>query len=134
MIVADTNVILYLTLPGDSTAAAEALFGKDGLWIAPPLWKSEFRNALSLYVRKNLLSLDEAFNIQSEAEVVMAGNEYEVDALDVLRLAAVSQQTAYDCEFVSLAQRLNVSLVTADKKLLRAFPTVAVSLSVAAHS
>lgn len=131
MIVADTNIILYLTLPGDFTAAAEAMYEKDHQWAAPILWRSEFRNALALYLRKDLLTLDEAFEIQSEAEKVMAGNEYEIESLDVLRLAAESRQTAYDCEFVALAQRLGVRLVSTDKKLLRAFPSVAISLTAA---
>jgi predicted nucleic acid-binding protein len=37
-------------------------------------------------------------------------------------------KVAYDCEFVALAQYLNVPLVTADKKILREFPEVATSL------
>jgi predicted nucleic acid-binding protein len=34
----------------------------------------------------------------------------------------------YDCEFVALAQHLDVPLVTADKKILREFPAIAKSL------
>jgi len=129
MIVADTNIILYLTLPGDFTAEAEALYERDQEWVAPLLWRSEFRNALALYLRKQLLTLEEASKIQSEAEKVMSDNEYGIDSLDVLRLAAESGQTAYDCEFVSLAQRLGIRLVSTDKKVLRAFPAIAISLA-----
>ncbi|MBW8885427.1 MAG: type II toxin-antitoxin system VapC family toxin [Planctomycetia bacterium] len=132
MIVADTNVILYLMLPGDFTGAAEALYERDQEWVAPVLWRSEFRNALALYLRKKLLTLEEAFEIQSEAEVVISGNEYYIDSPDVLRLAAEIGQAAYDCEFVSLAQRLGIRLVTTDKKVLRAFPAIAISLTEAA--
>jgi len=132
MIVADTNIILYLTLPGDFTAEAEALYERDQEWVAPLLWRSEFRNALALYLRKQLLTLEEASKIQSEAEKVMSDNEYGIDSLDVLRLAAESGQTAYDCEFVSLAQRLGIRLVSTDKKVLRAFPAIAISLAEAA--
>lgn len=51
-----------------------------------------------------------------------------VDSARVIDLAADSGCTAYDCEFVSLAERLNVPLVTSDKKLLAAFPGIAISM------
>ena len=43
----------------------------------------------------------------------------------VMQLVASSTCTAYDCEFVALAQELRVPLVTTDKQLLRDFPRVA---------
>jgi predicted nucleic acid-binding protein len=132
MIVADTNIVVYLMLPGDFTTAAEALLQTDPEWVAPILWRSEFCNALALYLRKKMLTLDEALKILGEAQGVIGSNEYQVDALDTLRLAAASGQAAYDCEFVVLAQRLGVPLVTTDKKVLRAFPSVAVPLKAAA--
>lgn len=46
----------------------------------------------------------------------------------VIELAAESGCTAYDCEFVSLAERLNVPLVTSDKKMFAAFPEIAISM------
>lgn len=46
----------------------------------------------------------------------------------MLRLAQQSGCSAYDCEFVSLAQDLHVQLVTMDKGILAAFPEIAVSL------
>jgi len=39
----------------------------------------------------------------------MMGQEYQVVSSDVLRLAARSGCTAYDCEFVALAQELGVA-------------------------
>ncbi len=53
---------------------------------------------------------------------------FSVDSSKVLRLATDSGCTAYDCEFVSLAKSLNISLVTSDKKVLLAFPDIAVSM------
>jgi predicted nucleic acid-binding protein len=40
----------------------------------------------------------------------------------------------YDCEFVALAQHLDVPLVTADKKILREFPVIAKSLDAYGNS
>ena len=43
---------------------------------------------------------------------------------------AVGRSTcsAYDCEYVALGESLGVKLVTADKKICREFPHIAVSL------
>jgi len=57
----------------------------------------------------------------------MAGREYSVPTAPVLELAARSGCSAYDCEFVALARDLGVSLITADRRVLRAFPGIAVS-------
>ena len=46
---------------------------------------------------------------------------------DVLTLAIQSGCTAYDCEYVALAEALNVPPITEDREILRAFPARAVS-------
>lgn len=68
MIVVDSNVLASLYLPGEHTAAAEALL------------------------------------------------EQHPDC------------SAYDCEFIALAMKLDTTLVTMDEKLLRAFPKRAMAL------
>ena len=42
-----------------------------------------------------------------------------------MQLVKGSNCSAYDCEFVALAQYLDVPLITADKKILREFPDIA---------
>jgi predicted nucleic acid-binding protein len=127
VIVAETNLVAYLLIPGEHTAVAERVQAKDGAWIAPPLWRSEFRNVLALYARHGKPGLDAVLDLAAAAEALMHGREVEVDAPSVLRLASASGCTAYDCEFVALAQGGGVPLVTADRKTLAAFPGVAVS-------
>jgi predicted nucleic acid-binding protein len=61
-------------------------------------------------------------------ELTAADNEYDVDSFEVLEFARDSGCTAYDCEFVALAKRLDAKLVTSDAALRKAFPTIAVSL------
>ncbi|MDY6982351.1 MAG: type II toxin-antitoxin system VapC family toxin [Pseudomonadota bacterium] len=122
MIVVDTNIVAYLLLPGEYTDSAESLYERDDEWAAPILWRSEFRNLLSSYMRSGRLDLVDAKRLQHEAESLLAGNEYEADSALVLDLAATSGCTAYDCEFVALSQRLDVPLVTLDRALLKAFP------------
>jgi len=129
MLVADTNIIAYLYLENEFTPLAERLLEKDPHWCAPVLWRSELRNVLALYVRKKLLTVDDAVAIQTYAESLLVGNEYHLDSLSVLQLASASGQAAYDCEFIALAERLQVPLVTTDKKLLKAFPANAIPLS-----
>lgn len=125
MIVVDTNVIAYLYLSSEHSDAAGALLARDNNWVAPMLWRSEFRNILALYLRKNVLALPDALVIMQEAERLMAGGEYETASVRVLTLAAESGCSAYDCEFVAVAKDLGVGLVAEDKALLRAFPAVA---------
>ncbi|MFP5465455.1 MAG: type II toxin-antitoxin system VapC family toxin [Gammaproteobacteria bacterium] len=129
MIVVDSNIVAYLYLPGEYTVAAETLLEKDPVWAAPVLWRSEFRNILAGYMRRGSLTFQQAQDLQSEAEDLLNGAEYDVDSLSVLQLVRDSECSAYDCEFVALAMKLGTKLVTMDRKLLRAFPGVAVALS-----
>lgn len=127
MIVADTNTIAYLYLPTIYTADVEAVLEKDPHWIAPLLWRSEFRNILALYIRKNMIDLDTANQMQAQAERQLSGNEYTVNSTNVLAHAKESGCSAYDCEFISVAKSLNLKLITADKKLIAAFPSIAMT-------
>jgi predicted nucleic acid-binding protein len=121
MIVVDTNILAYLYLPGEYTELAENLLETEPEWAAPLLWRSEFRNILAGYLRRKIISFQQTCDIQNEAESLLAGNEFEVESHAVLELVRDSDCSAYDCEFVALAYRLNTKLVTVDKKLLRAF-------------
>lgn len=129
MIVVDSNVLAYLYLPCEHTAAAEALLERDPDWMAPILWRSEFRNILAGYMRRKTISFEQANSLQSEAESLLAGAEFEVDSRTVLELVRDSSCSAYDCEFAALAMQLGTRLVTMDKKLLQAFPKLAIALS-----
>jgi predicted nucleic acid-binding protein len=129
MIVVDSNVLAYLYLPGEHTPAAEALLELDPDWASPILWRSEFRNILAGYVRRKDISLEQAVSLQLEAESLLAGCEFEVESREVLELVRDSDCSAYDCEFIALAMKLNTKLFTMDKKLLRAFPNYALSIT-----
>ena len=129
MIVVDSNVLAYLYLPGEYTAAAEALLEQDSDWAAPILWRSEFRNILAGYLRRKAITFEQANSLQREAESLLEGAEFEVESLAVLELVRDSECSAYDCEFIALAMKLDTKLITMDKKLLRAFPKRAIALS-----
>ena len=129
MIVVDTNVIGYLFLSSEQSLFAEQALQKDSEWAAPILWRSELRNVLTLYVRKNIITLEQAQRIMYGALELLRGREYEISSYEVLRLASESKCSAHDCEFIATANDLKVPLVTLDRQLLREFPTVAVPLS-----
>jgi predicted nucleic acid-binding protein len=125
MIVVDTNIVSYLYLAGDRSQASEELLAYDAQWVAPALWLSEFRNVLALYLRKNILNLNDVLLITQQAEKLLSDNTYEVSSPQVMELVNDSSCSAYDCEFIALAKHLDIPLITADKKLLHWFPTIA---------
>jgi predicted nucleic acid-binding protein len=129
VIVVDSNVLAYLYLPGEYSTAAEALLEQDSDWAAPILWRSEFRNILAGYLRRKAITFEQANSLQREAESLLEGAEFELESHAVLELVRDSDCSAYDCEFIALAMKLDTKLITMDKKLLRAFPKRAIALS-----
>ncbi len=129
MIIADTNIISYLLLPTSYTDSVESLYKIDPDWSAPILWKSEFRNVMALYLRKKIITLEKAMQLQDTAESIIIQNEYDVSSSQVLVLIDKSNCSSSDCEFVALAHHFDTKLVTQDKKILNEFPSTAISVS-----
>lgn len=130
MIVVDTNLIAYLFIHGEYSEKAENAFQKDTQWIAPILWRSEFRNVLVKCLKEENFKFEDAAQIMREAETLMMEGEYMLDSIDVIRLAASTNCSAYDAEFVVLAQEIDCPLVTMDGVILKKFPRIAVGLDV----
>lgn len=128
MIVVDTNIISYLFMSGERSLEVEQLLSLDPHWVSSTLWRSEFRSVLGQYLRKNILNLSDTLQIIKEAEVLLAGREYQISSTHVMKLLSTGNCSAYDCEFVALAQYLNIPLITADKKILKEYPDVAKSI------
>ena len=126
MIVADSNLIAYLLIPGDKSAIADEVFLKDPDWAVPLICRSEIRNILSLYMRHEKMSLHQAQATMEKAERLWREHEYSVPSNDVLELTHKHNVTAYDGEFVVLAQELGVTLVTFDKAVKKMFPRIAI--------
>jgi predicted nucleic acid-binding protein len=122
VIVVDVNVLAYLLIPGKYTKAAERQLEEDSVWVVPRLWRSEFRNVLATYMRAGQMDLTDASIVFQKAEELVGAEEYEVETLHVLRLCVESKCSAYDCEYIALAEFLDVKLVTKDGKLAKAFP------------
>ncbi len=126
MIVVDSNIICYYALPGARTAVADRLRARDPQWCVPPLWRSEFRNVVVGQVRRGAIDLAAAQELVALTEAMLRDNEFAIDSSAVLARAAESGCSAYDCEYVVLAENLGVPLVTSDKQVLAAFPDRAV--------
>jgi predicted nucleic acid-binding protein len=125
MIVVDTNILVHFWLSSEQSELSDRLYQHNPKWAAPQLWKSEFRNVISLYLRKELIDLAEAYDIIEKAELQMENKTYQVNSVQVLHFISQSNCSSYDCEFVSLASNLGVHLITLDKQLLREFPEIA---------
>jgi predicted nucleic acid-binding protein len=128
MIVVDTNLLAYAVLPGERTAAALALVARDPAWVAPGLWRRELRNVLATLMRVRKLPLRAALAAFAAAEELVADAAIEPSTEECLRLAARGRISAWEAEFVFVAGALGLPLVTADKRLVRAFPDRVVPL------
>jgi len=127
MIVADSNLIAYLLIPGDNSSLADEVFLKDTDWAVPLLCKSELRNILTLYMRHEGMSLRQAQMTMEKAEALWRNREYAVPSDAVLEMTSQHRISAYDGEFVVLAQHFGVPFVTFDKPLRKTFPNIAIT-------
>ncbi|HQB12740.1 MAG TPA: type II toxin-antitoxin system VapC family toxin [Candidatus Omnitrophota bacterium] len=128
MIVADANLIAYYYFPGPLQPAAQKILETDPAWFVPPVMISEFRNITLGFVRAKKLQATDASDLVSRVERVFVPRMRDVSSVKVMELAIASGCSAYDAEYVALAQMLKVKLVTQDGQLLKAFPGVAVSV------
>jgi predicted nucleic acid-binding protein len=126
VIVVDTNVISYLLIRGDRSEAVDRLLDADGEWIAPRLWIDEFLNVLSTYERNGLLTADQTTPILSDALSLMEDSSYEIPPERVLSVARRTTCSAYDSQYIALAEDLGLKLYTCDRKVLKNCPDLAV--------
>jgi predicted nucleic acid-binding protein len=122
MKVVDTNVIAYFFIEGTQTKHARILFEEDSYWIAPVLWRSEFRSILALYLKKKYINAFQMRAIMRKAEELLNGNEYYIPSNQIFDLVEHSNCSAYDCEFIALARDTGEKLITSDKQILKEFP------------
>jgi predicted nucleic acid-binding protein len=128
VIVVDSNVIAYAWIQGDRTQLAQRVRLRDPQWHVPVLWRSELRNTFAGYLWRGAIDVDRATAAMDAAQAILAGYEHQVANARVLQLAAVSRLSAYDCEFLALAESLAVPLVTEDRAVLKAFPDLALTM------
>lgn len=76
MIVVDTNILLYLYLPGSHTDDCIRLLERDPEWACQSRWRSEFCNTLLLYLRMKLITQAFAAQAIEAAVLLIAHREY----------------------------------------------------------
>jgi predicted nucleic acid-binding protein len=128
MIVVDTNVMVYLLTGSGPADRAALLLDDDPEWAAPPVLLSELRNVMVGLLRRAEIQPWDALDICEDAEAVLGDRVAPVPSAPVLEAAMEGPMSAYDAEFVVLARRLGVPLVSADQAIIQGAPDVAVPL------
>jgi predicted nucleic acid-binding protein len=128
MIVVDTNIIAYRFIEGDKTEKVLKAQQKDSDWILPSLWRHEFLNVLSTAARSRILNTEQCQQVWKSAVHVLHSLERDVDMLKALLLSIETSISAYDAQYITLAQSSRIRCLTEDRKLLEAFPAITVSL------
>ena len=128
MLLVDTNIVVYLLIDGDHTAAAQELRRRDPDWRSEALLMVEFTNVLAASVAAKRMNLKLAQRFLVEAWYLLSGKLARIPHVAVLATAAQYRVSTYDARFLTLAQQLGTPLVTEDAKLRTAAPTLTQSL------
>jgi predicted nucleic acid-binding protein len=122
MIVVDSNIVAYLLIQGEKTLLARSLWNSDNNWCMPTLWLHEFLNVLATNERTGNLRLKTCQDLLGLALSLFEAKSRQVDMAYTLALAAECRLTAYDAQYIALAQSMNVLLISEDRKLQQAAP------------
>jgi predicted nucleic acid-binding protein len=128
MIVVDANVIAYRFLEGEKTGLACLVQKRDNAWLVPLLWRHEFLNILATSARSGIIEKPEAVTMWNSALHALAHNERVVNFEKALSCAVDFHISAYDAQYVTLAQTLNCHCITEDARLRKAFPQSLLSM------
>ncbi len=132
-LVADSCVVIKWLVDEPGTAGADKVLDAYSAGslrlLAPDLMDPEISNVLWKKVRRNLLTLEKAWQafeiFRRYRFTVTPAGELLADAMQI---AFDYDQSPYDCLYVALSHRAGCSLVTTDEKLVRnvghAFPQV----------
>jgi predicted nucleic acid-binding protein len=128
VIVVDANVLVYSLVEGAHTLQAKQLREKDPDWRIPSLWRYEVGNALTQMARQKLIDPGTAHRLMDQAEEIFSPGEMGLESKQVLANALKKDLTFYDAQYLTLAQLLDVSLITEDKALRKAGGKSALSI------
>ena len=127
MVLVDTNIIAYLMIRGDRTAAAQQLFERDSDWCSETFVMVEFSNVIATYVRTGALTQAQGAKLLAEAQAHLQ-TLHSVVNTQVLETAMQFGISACDARFISLARQLKLKLITEDANLRVAVPAWTMSL------
>lgn len=118
MIVADANVIAYWLIEGEFTELARRLYDREPIWVVPDLCRHELANVIASYVKHRAMVVADVPSLWQGIELLVDGREYDIDFCEVIALAVNKGFSAYDAQYLYLANSLGVPLITQDKKLV----------------
>ena len=98
MIVVDIKLIVYLHLQGDGTSLAQSVYRKNPNWSLPSLWRHEFLNILSTFVKEGGMPLPHAGRIWDQAIGRFVHSEQTIHYKRALALAHAFQIDTYDAQ------------------------------------
>ncbi|OGA29724.1 MAG: hypothetical protein A3I01_18920 [Betaproteobacteria bacterium RIFCSPLOWO2_02_FULL_65_24] len=124
MIVVDVNVVAYFFIYGEKTTSARDLMRRDPDWRLPTLWRHEFLNVLATFVREGGATVEEARALWRRSIDLLGQREHGVDMESALAMASEHRVSAYDAQYVALAQQLQTVCVSEDRRLLNSFPNL----------
>ena len=127
MVLVDTNIIAYLMIRGNRTAAAQQLYERDSDWCSEAFVMVEFSNVIATYVRTRALSQAQGTKLLAESQAHLS-TLHSVVNTQALESAMQFGISAYDARFISLAKQLKMKLITEDVKLRVAVPALTMSL------
>lgn len=129
MLLIDTNVVAYLLIDGDHTAAAQELRARDPDWRSEASLLVEFINVLASSIATKRMTVDLAENFLANAAALFDGKLDRVPHDSALAIAVRYRVSAYNARFLALADQLGSRLVTEDGKLRAAAPALTQSLT-----
>lgn len=129
MIVVDANILAYYFIQGGKTALAARLHETDPSWALPALWRHEFLDILSTLGKASGAPRKLLTDIWAAASTRLKDCERPVDYSRALHLSVDLRISAYDAQYVALAESLGVPCVTEDSKLIKASGGRALSMA-----
>jgi len=124
MIVVDTNILVHALVQSDRTAMARRLKEADPLWRVPSLWRYEFANVMRTKVMTGGMGAAAALERMRTAYAYCLPMERELSPELALEAAFAFKVSAYDAAFLALAKSKGIKLVTEDRKLRNAAPSL----------
>lgn len=124
MIVVDVNIVAYFLIEGEKTTSARDLLRREPDWRLPALWRHEYLNVLATFARNGGATTAEMLSLWRRGVEWLGPREQSVDMESVLVLAVENRISAYDAQYIALAQKLRTICVTEDQRLLKTFPAL----------
>jgi predicted nucleic acid-binding protein len=98
---------------------AERIAQRDPDWIVPHLWRYEVTNVLTTLARNKVIQPELAEAAILDAVLLASPAEAPIDQVTALRTALRLGISAYDAQYITLAQSRGVRCVTGDDRLVR---------------